>query len=135
MRNQFSTSWIASKQPRKQRKYIHNAPLHLRHRLLGAHLSKELRKKYNKRAIPVRKGDEVIVMRGKFKKKKGKVSQANLKKGTIFIEGLQRQKKEGAKANIPFFPSKVQILSLNLDDKERIKSLERRKTENAPNKS
>ena len=73
MKKKFSTSWISSTQPRKQRKYRANAPLHTKHKFLSANLSKSLRQKYGKRSLPLRKGDEVLVMRGSFKKKRAKV--------------------------------------------------------------
>ena len=55
MKSQFSKSWKSSKQPRKQRKYIAKAPLHIKRKLMGVNLSKELRKKHGKRNIVVRK--------------------------------------------------------------------------------
>lgn len=120
MKQEFSTSWNSSVQPRKQRKYRYNAPLHRKHKFLSAHLSKELRKKYGKRSVPVKKGDEVLVMRGSFKKKRAKVSKVDLKKSRITLEGLQRAKKDGTKVNVFFSPRALQIMSLNLDDKQRI---------------
>src|SRR3989344_6071353 len=117
MKNKFSTNWLSSKQPRKQRKYLANAPLHLKHKFLSAHLSKDLRKKHNKRAFPVRKGDEVLIMRGSFKKKKAKVSIVDLKRSRLSLENIQRAKKDGTKINVWFHPSSLQIISLNLDDK------------------
>jgi len=120
MKQDFSTSWRSSSQTRKQRKYRHNAPLHTKHKFLSAHLSKELRKKYGKRALPLRKGDEVLVMRGAFKKKKAKVSSVSLKKSGIYLEGINRTKKDGSKVNIKFHPSVLQIFSFNLEDKRRI---------------
>jgi large subunit ribosomal protein L24 len=126
MKQRFSTHWIGSKQPRKQRKYRYNLPLHLRHKLMSANLTKDLRKKYGRRNVPVRKNDVVKVMRGKFKKKTGKVSIVNLKKLKVAIESLQVQKKDGTKVNVYFDPSNIQITELNLDDKERTKSLERK---------
>jgi len=129
MKQKFSTSWIASKQPRKQRKYRYNLPLHLRHKLLSANLSKDLRKKYSRRSFPLRKSDTVKIMRGKFKKKTGKVSIVNLSKLKVAIEGVQVQKKDGTKVNIYFDPSNLQIIELNLEDTERTKSLGRK---NAP---
>ena len=59
MSQQFSTTWNASKQPRKQRKYRYNAPLHTKQKFLQVHLSPELRKKYSLRNILVKKGDKV----------------------------------------------------------------------------
>ena len=126
MKNEFSTSWTGSRQPRKQRKYLINAPLHTRHKFLSAHLSKDLRTKYGKRNIPVRKGDEVIVMRGNFKKKKAKITIVELKRGRVFLENIQRTKKDGSKVNVPFYPSNLMIQTLALDDKERVAALNRK---------
>lgn len=126
MKSQFSTSWVSSVQPRKQRKYTHNAPLHIKHKFLSAHLSKDLRKKYGKRALPLRKGDEVLVMRGAFKKKKAKVTSVNLKNGIVSLDGIQRTKKDGSKVNLKFNPSVLQIISLDLSDKQRTASVERK---------
>src|SRR3990167_10665607 len=106
MKKEFSTSWISSNQPRKQRKYLANAPLHIKHKFLSSNLSKELRKKHGKRNLPLRKGDDVLVMRGSSRKKKAKISEINLRKGFVHLEGIQRTKKDGAKVNVPFHPDR-----------------------------
>jgi len=120
MKQKFSTKWRASKQVRKQRKYIINAPLHIKRKVLSANLSKELRKKYGIRSIEVRKNDEVKVMRGESTGKQGKVMVIKLKKNKVAIEGVQRTKKDGTKVNIWFHASKLQIINLNSDDKYRL---------------
>lgn len=125
MKKQFSTSWLSSTQVRKQRKYRFNAPLHTRHKFLSAHLSKELRKKYNKRNIPLRKGDEVLVMRGAFKKKKAKISSVDLTYGKVALEGIQRTRKDGTKVSVPFHPRALLIQEITADDKERLAALSR----------
>jgi len=79
MKKKFSTQWKSSKQPRKKRKYVANAPLHLRKKFVSINLSKELRKKTNKRNIPAKKGDKVKICVGKFKGKTGKILTVNLK--------------------------------------------------------
>ncbi|MCX8158692.1 MAG: 50S ribosomal protein L24 [Candidatus Pacearchaeota archaeon] len=126
MKKEFSLSWVCSKQPRKQRKYLANAPLHKKHKFLSANLSKSLREKYGKRSLPLRKGDEVLVMRGSFKKKKAKVSFVDLKHNRISLENIQRTKKDGTKVNVYFHPSVLQIQALNLDDKKRLAILQRK---------
>ena len=88
-------------------------------------LSKELRKKYGVRNIEVRKGDEVKVMRGKFKKKTGKVGNVDLKRVRIAIDGIERAKKAGEKVAVWFAPSKVMIMDLNLDDMKRLKRIKK----------
>ena len=122
MKQEFSTHWISSKQPRKQVKYRANAPLHIKHKFLSSNLSKELRKKYSKRSMPIRKGDEVLVLRGSFKKKTAKVLKVDTKRTRVVLENLNRTKKDGTKINVYFHPSSLQIKSLNLEGKKRIKS-------------
>ncbi len=127
MKKQFSKSWKRSKQPRKQRKYIANAPLHIRHKLLSAHLSKELQKKHNRRNFPVRKGDKVKIITGQFKKKTGAITKVDLKKLKVHIDNAFVTKRDGTKAFYPIRPSNLLITELKLDDKERKKSLEKKK--------
>jgi len=115
--------WKSSKQPRKQRKYRANAPLHIKRKLVSVNLSKELRKKYQKRSIPLRQKDTVKIMRGKFKGKKGKIIKVILKTQRVEIEGIQIKKQDGSKANIRLRPSNLQIVELNLEDKKRNKAL------------
>jgi len=115
-----------SKKPRKQRKFLIEAPLHLRRKMISAHLSKELREKYKRRGLPLRKGDEVEIMRGEFKGKKGKISRVDTKRYRVYIEGVTRKKSTGEVVQVPIHPSNVRIINLNLDDKWRKKILERK---------
>ena len=128
MKKDFSVSWKGSKQPRKQRKYRANAPLHVKHKMVSSNLSKELRKKYRKRNFPIRKGDNVRIMKGEFKGKTGKIDTINLKKMKIVIDGIYRTKKDGTKVSVYFDPSNLQIKELNLEDMKRKKSLERKES-------
>jgi large subunit ribosomal protein L24 len=122
MKIKFKKSWKASSQPRKQRKYAAKAPLHIKNKLVSANLSKDLRKKHSMRNITLRKGDSVLIMRGKFRGKKGKVTKILLKTSKIIIEGIQMKKKDGSKIDLKMEPSNLQIQELNMDDKKRIKN-------------
>jgi len=126
MKKEWSREWVRSIQPRKQRKYRYNAPLHIRHKLVSAHLSLELRKKYGKRSIPLRKGDEVKIMRGEFKGLKGIIERVDLKKLKVYIDTLKTKKSDGSEVLRAIDPSNLMITSLNLDDKMRLKVLERK---------
>jgi len=123
MKQKFSTTWKASSQPRKQRKYLANAPLHLKRKLLSVNLTKDLRKKYGMRNIELRKGDTVKIMRGKFKKQTGKVTEVKTKSGKIYVEKIQTKKQDSSKANVPLRASNLQILELNMEDKMRMKRI------------
>lgn len=127
MKTKFSSSWIKSKQPRKQRKYRHNAPLHVRQKLVSAHLSKELHKKHNKRSINLKKGDSVKISRGQFKNKTGKIEEVNLKKTVVYVSGIEVVKRDGTKTRYPIHPSNLIITELNIGDKMRNKIFERKK--------
>jgi large subunit ribosomal protein L24 len=125
MKKEFNKSWKASKQPRKQRKYLAKAPLNTKKKFITSNLSKELRKKYEKRSFPIRKGDTVKIMKGKFKKRTGKIVEINLKRLKVIIEGIQVKKQDGSKANIKMQPSNLQIIELNMEDRKRKKAIER----------
>ncbi|MEM5801601.1 MAG: 50S ribosomal protein L24 [Candidatus Aenigmatarchaeota archaeon] len=118
----WSPKWKSSKSPRKQRKYRYNAPFHVKRKFLSVHLSKELRKKYGKRALPVRKGDEVVVLRGKYKKMSGKVSKVDVKNCKVYIEGITRKKVAGTEILVKFEPSNLMITNL-YEDKKRFKNV------------
>jgi len=126
MKQNWSRQWGKSKQPRKQRKYSYNAPLHIIRKFMSARLSKELKQKYGKRNFPVRKDDKVKIMVGQFKGKIGKIEEINLKRRRIYIEGVFFTKKDGNKIKYSIHPSNLLILDLNLDDKLRRKALERK---------
>lgn len=119
MEKAFSTAWIASTQPRKQRKYRYNAPLHIKRKFLHANLAEELRKKYHVRSLQVRKGDTVKIMRGTHKGKKGKVERVSVKETKVYVENIHMTRKDGSKSYYPLQPSKVQIIEVNADDKRR----------------
>ena len=125
MKKEFSKSWKSSKQPRKQRKYRRNAPLHIKQKFMRSHLSKELRKKHGKRSFGLKKGDRVKIARGQFKKKEGKVESIDLKRERVYISGIEISKKDGTKATFPIHPSNLIITELSLDDKMRQKILNR----------
>ncbi|MCZ7398478.1 MAG: 50S ribosomal protein L24 [Candidatus Methanoperedens sp.] len=111
---------MVSSQPRKQRKSRYQAPLHKRHKLLGAMLSPELAEKHGIKSIPVRTGDTVKVLRGDHKGKEGKVAKVNLTKMTITVDGVSVTKSDGTEVPRPVQPSNVMITKLELKDEKRL---------------
>ena len=62
------------------------------------------------RNIPIRKDDEVQVVRGHYKGQQvGKVVQCYRKKFCVYIERIQREKANGASVYVGIHPSKVRI--------------------------
>jgi len=121
MKKEFIKSWNSSVQPRKQRKYLANAPLHVRQRIMKSNLSKELRKEYEGvRSLRVRKGDTVKIMRGMFKGKEAKVTKVNRSNYKLLLENINIERKDGTKVSYPVHYSNVQLIKLDLTDKKRI---------------
>ena len=62
---------------------------------MSSTLSKDLREKYNVRAVPVKKDDIVKIIRGSWKGREGKVVQVYRKKWVIHVEKVVREKTNG----------------------------------------
>ncbi|RYP54052.1 hypothetical protein DL768_001054 [Monosporascus sp. mg162] len=109
---------------RKSRKAHFSAPSSVRRVIMSAPLSKELREKYNVRSIPIRKDDEVEIVRGSNKGREGKVTSVYRLKYQIHVERVTRDKASGQSVPLGIHPSKVVIKKLKLD-KDRENILER----------
>lgn len=125
MKQLFSVAWKGSTQPRKQHKYRHEAPWHIKRKMLSVNLTKDLRKKYGKRNISIRKGDTVKIMTGEFKGKSGKINDVDYTNLHVNIEGIYRSKKDGTKVSVKIDPSNLQLIELDLTDDKRKKAIER----------
>ncbi|KUF80427.1 60S ribosomal protein L26-1 [Phytophthora nicotianae] len=110
---------------RKSRKAHFGAHSTQRRVLMSAPLSKELQNKYNVRSMPIRKEDEVMIVRGSQKSREGRVTAVYRKKFVIHVERVVREKANGASVPIGIDASKVVITKLKLD-KDRKKILERK---------
>jgi large subunit ribosomal protein L24 len=118
---------VAVTKPELQRKRLFQAPLHLRYKQFSAPLSPELKKSNGFNSLPLRKGDTVRITRGDRKGIEGKVSKVDRKKYRISVEGVTREKVDGTAIPVLIHPSKVMIITLNLDDKWRRDLFNRKK--------
>jgi len=116
---------FVSSSRRKNRKRHFTAPSHIRRRMMSAQLNKDLRAKHNVRSMPVRKDDEVMVVRGHHKGNIGKVIRVYRKKFVIHIDKITREKANGQTVHVGIHASKVAIVKLKLD-RDRKKIVDRR---------
>ncbi|MEM4555009.1 MAG: 50S ribosomal protein L24 [Candidatus Anstonellaceae archaeon] len=117
---------MVSKQSRKQRKFRRYAPLHIRKKMVSAHLSKELRAKLGtaRRSAPAHKGDKVKLMRGEKKGHIGKVIRVDLSKLKVYVEGATRKNAKGIEKPFPIDPSNLLILEGDFS-KDRLEMIQR----------
>merc|ERR1711941_84625 len=109
---------------RKSRKAHFSAPSSQRRVIMSAALSKDLRKKYGVRSVPIRRDDEVTVVRGQHKVS-GKVTTCYRRKYVIHIEKLTLDKPNGQTVQIGIHPSNCVITKLKMD-KDRDALLKRK---------
>jgi len=127
------TSRPTSGLPRTQRKERYDASLQRRSRFLNTHLSRDLRKQYRRRAIRIRKGDTVVVLRGKYtlepqgtvvRHPEAKVTGVDLTRSKVFLEGITRKTMKGKHKWVPIDPSNLMVTKLDLSDPVRRKRIE-----------
>ncbi len=99
-------------QPRKQRKFRYNAPMHQRRKMVAVHLSKELKAKLGtkRRSAPVHKGDRVKLMRGERRGHTGKVVEVHLADLKVYVEGYTQKNAKGIEKLMPVDPSNLLLL-------------------------
>ncbi len=107
-------------QPRKQRKALYTAPLHIRRKIMSANVSKELRAEVGKRSLPIKVGDKVQVVRGDFKGHEGKVETVDAKRYKVTVEGVTLSKPDGNAVFLPIHPSNLMIIEADLKDERRL---------------
>ena len=120
-----STHASVSSSRRKSRKRHFQAPSHKRRIIMSAPLSKELREKHSVRSMPVRIGDEVVVKRGGFKNREGRIIKCYRRRFVIHVDKVTRDKVNGQSVPVPIHPSKVQITKLHMTG-DRTKILQRK---------
>ena len=119
---------MVSSKARVQRYNQANAPLHVKRKMLSAHLSDDLRKEYGKRSARVCKGDTVTIARGNedIRGLEGKVIAVDTQTGRVAVEGVTINKADGSAEVRPIHASNLVIVKLNLDDAWRKEALSRK---------
>ncbi|MBO7409406.1 MAG: 50S ribosomal protein L24 [Candidatus Methanomethylophilaceae archaeon] len=119
---------MVSSKARVQRYNQANAPLHVKRKMLSAHLSADLRKEYGKRSARVCKGDTVTIVRGNedIRGLEGKVIAVDTQTGRVAVEGVTINKADGSAEVRPIHASNLVIVKLNLDDAWRKEALSRK---------
>merc|ERR1719362_2115283 len=115
----YSTSVSSSR--RKSRKAHFSSHSEARRTLMSANLSKELQARHGVRSMPIRKDDEVLVTRGMYKTREGKVTAVYRKKWVVHVERLSREKVHGASVPVGIPPSSLVITKLKLDKDRKAK--------------
>merc|ERR1712154_677779 len=119
----YSTSVSSSR--RKSRKAHFGAHSEARRKLMSANLSKELQARHGVRSMAIRKDDEVVITRGVYKTREGKVTACFRKKFVVHVERISREKVNGTSVPAGIPASSLTITKLKMD-KDRKAALDRK---------
>jgi len=109
--------------PRRQRKALYNADTFERRRRMTVPLSRELRKRFHARSLPVRKGDTVRVLSGSFAGREERVARLDRRAYALILDNITLKTGEEKLKALPIRPSHLVITRLNLSDPWRRRSL------------
>ncbi len=118
-----------SSKARVQRREQANAAVHVKRKMLSAHLSADLRKEFGVRSARVCKGDTVVVLRGNedIRGTEGKVISVDTGTGRVTIDGITINQADGTAVERPIHASNLVITKLNLEDSWRKEALGKNK--------
>ena len=105
-----------STQPRKQRRANFQASSFYRHRQLSVSLSRDLRSKYHRRALPLRKGDTVRIISGSFKGREERVSKVDVSTSCVTLDNVTIKKVDQKLKPLPIRSNHLILTRLNLAD-------------------
>ncbi len=109
--------------PRRQRKALYNDPTFRRRRRMAVPLSRELRARFHRRSVPLRKGDTVRVLSGSFEGREERVQRIVRRDYSVVLDNVTLKTGEEKLKPLPIRPGHLVITRLNLADAWRRRTL------------
>jgi large subunit ribosomal protein L24 len=105
-------------QPRRQRKAVFTADHQERRRRMAVPLSQELRTRYGRRSLPVRKGDTVRVLAGSYSTvgEERRVARVDREHYRLTLDNVTTKTADAKLKPLPIRPSHLVLTKLNLSD-------------------
>ena len=114
---------VSSSSPRRQRKALYTADSFERRIRMGVPLSRELRSRFRRRAVPIRKGDTVRVLSGSFAGREERVAKVNRRDYRVTLDNVTLKTAEEKLKPLQLGVSSLVITRLNLSDPWRRRTL------------
>lgn len=111
-----------SKSRKKNRKRFFTSSSGQKRKTMASPVSKEIRLKHVIKSVPLRKDFEVLVKKGLYKGKSGKIVQCQRKTNKVFVDNLVRNKTNKTSSFVPISPSNLIVIKVfgNLLQKKKI---------------
>jgi ribosomal protein uL24 len=118
--------------PRRQRKALYTAPTSERRIRMTVPLSRELRARFHRRAIPLRKGDTVRVLSGSFEGREERVAKVDRRGYTVTLDNVTLKTADEKMKPLSLGVGHLVITRLNLSDPWRRRSMRVREEDVTP---
>jgi len=105
-----------SAQPRRQRLAQFTADTFERRRRMQVPLSRELKNRYGRRSLPVRKGDTVRILSGSYVGREERVAKVNRRDYSVTLDNVTGKTADAKMKPLPIRPSHLLLIRLNLAD-------------------
>jgi large subunit ribosomal protein L24 len=109
--------------PRRQRKALYTARSFERRRRMTVPLSRELKRRFRARALPIRKGDTVRVLSGSFVGREERVARVDRRSYCVILDNITVKTGEDKLRPLPIRTSHLVLTRLNLSDAWRRRTL------------
>jgi len=109
--------------PRRQRRALYSADTFERRRRMTVLLSRELRARFHRRSVPLRKGDTVRVLGGSYKGREERVAKIDRRAYAVTLDNVTLKTADEKMKPLDLRPGHLVITKLNLSDAWRRRSL------------
>lgn len=121
-----------SSSPRRQRRALYDASTFERRRRMTVLLSRDLRRRFGRRSVPVRKGDTVRVLSGSFVGREERVAEVDRRSYSVTLDNVTLKTTEEKLKPLPMRPTHLVLTRLNLADPWRRRTLRLREEDVTP---
>lgn len=118
--------------PRRQRKALYTAPTSERRVRMTVPLSRELRARFHRRSIPLRKGDTVRILSGSFEGREERVARVDRRGYTVTLDNVTLKTADEKMKPLSLGVGHLVITRLNLSDPWRRRSMRVREEDVTP---
>ncbi len=118
--------------PRRQRRAVFEATTAERRHRMTVPLSRELRKRFHRRSVPLRKGDTVRVMKGSYIGREERVQKISRRDYSVTLDNVTLKSGEEKLKPLPIRTNHLLLVRLNLADEWRRETLKVRADELTP---
>jgi len=117
---------------RRQRKALYTASTQARRRLMTVPLSRELKSRFHRRSIPIRKGDTVRILAGSYVGREERVAKVNRRTLSVTLDNVTSKTGESKQTPLPIRTGHLVLIRLNLADPYRRRILQVTEAELTP---